>query len=557
MILEPKLTPDDIRKRVKAEMANISGRTLWLLTKSVFSICDCDDHPDCRSCKDRLNCLFSRGQYSKTEIAEKVQDILFLTNKLCTSIQAELGSKGTILIVPPIPALVVQEAAFRKHSDLHRMCNKYKCPCASDGVLFGLHIFYNILCDAWSSLATEWLLPFGKQSLFREFQASYRGRNLVSIKNDESYGHIEQDWTTMLKVLFQMAFEGSLSVGSEAHLDSSSELSSLPSGSASDQTSQEVLEDKKDDKAECDTDKLGNSERDLKKKNQKNRFEHCVIVGTSSFFTYFKELVEDMSVSFLEESMDMDDEGVEVIKKAKDKYPKNSIWLIVRGVSEIAELTDVSPKCKAEKCFDPLYVFIMKNSVHGHPDFQNLSFSEMADKVLSQSQDFGVKVSEHLDEASVIFLSPIIPVAAYFGGNNSALSHEKLHEIADKDPNTPILVGSSKDWMSAVQELDRKWMQMILNNLGKDSPEYDIVRKLVKGLSNLLIFSTTPQKNPRLEKVQTIWGNNMRALISSFLGLKDSKKSAVTPPPSKSGIESTSSGENSYSLYFYYISNLQ
>lgn len=507
VLIESKLTHEKVEFLVKSEKEYSNGRTLWILTKSLYSICELDNHPDCKSCSDRLQYLFTRSQLSKTEIAEKVQDILYHTNKTCSSIQTDLGLNGTVLIVPPIPARIVQEAASRSHDELHRMCNMHGTPCASDVVLFRLHIFYNILCDAWSSLAIEWLLPFGKQSLFRDFQNALRGKNLVSIKNKEPHDYVEKGWLLIVNVLIQMALDGTLS--KDHDLPNLSNLKDLSAGML-------TLHHKEHVNAESDE----NSE-------QANKFEHCVIVGNSSFFTQLKEMLKGLPVSFLEKSMDLDEEGVNIIKAQKENYPENTVWLIIRGVSEIAELTDVSPRCEEAKCDDPLYVFVLKNDKDGNPDFKGLSISDMIEKVLTRVIEFSLTVSKHLHNSSEVFLAPIIPVSAYFGGINSALSHDKLHEYADKDPSIPVLAGSSKEWISSVLELDKQWLKMILDKVNQESTQYHVLQNQLKSSSNVLMFTNVPGKNTRLLEAQSAWGENLKAIISSLLSQEKKKTGKV------------------------------
>ncbi|KAK7067402.1 hypothetical protein SK128_004236, partial [Halocaridina rubra] len=494
VIIKEQLTAEIILHLVRNHDRQDSESTLWILTTGIYAVCECQNDPHCKSCSKPLKCIHQCDNIqSEAKIATEVQDILFDSNKVCMAIQDELGKSGKIIIVPPIPATIVQESLFRDHKMLHRLCERYNTTCATDRVLFQLHIFFNILCDAWTSLACEWL-PQGQQFLFQSFQDSYRGKNLVSIKNEDSYDHVESGWLTMMRAVIMRL----LNIDDVQKIFSTSDEPSCTAPH--------------DNKISVSTVKCVSSFF--------SPFSHCVVIGSSAFLSNLHGAFQNMPVSFLARGLDLDRSGLDILNEEKRNYPENTLYIFVRGVSEIAESIETAPKCKEACCHDPLCVFVLKNKDNGNPEYRKLSNENMMKKVVQNAVNFAESASSSLCASSSVFLSPVIPVGAYFGGLNSSLTHSQLHDLADKDPYTPILSGTSKEWLLAVEDLEEKWMRMIMDTIDEESSHYKALKEHFDEEIRLLFFTTNVGIDSRLVAAQERWAKTLHKLVTVLLGLE-------------------------------------
>lgn len=133
-----------------------------------------------------------------------VRLMLYLSKQMKEAVQRKLGSRGVVVLVPPVPATVVEEESFPVHDDLHKICEINNWYCTPSKILNCLYAVFNAYCNALH--IDEDLINCGMSpQVIMQYREALNGRNLVPVMDFQDYTYVSKAWIVMMKVIIQMA----------------------------------------------------------------------------------------------------------------------------------------------------------------------------------------------------------------------------------------------------------------------------------------------------------------------------------------------------------------
>ncbi|XP_068210841.1 uncharacterized protein [Palaemon carinicauda] len=462
--------------------------TLLIVISSIFSLLGgcATPYAKCKSCKLPLKFL---GCPQKLDSS----DLIKLSNTIFQTVQEVLGHEYVTILAPPIPSTVAVVDHFVSHIRLHMETRKARLPVTDYSRFLQLEVLYSEFSSLGTCIACT------------QISGLVNGKPFESLKKSDA---------PSLKILRK---EDTTHTKLDIWFSSMQNLLSMILGPADSHT---VLDDDI-----CDSD----DETEL-------NFSKIVVLGTKAFTKGLQNLVRDMNVVFIDENVSLDDDGMNFLKEQSCKSQDKTLWVILSGVSEVAEPLDEGyPECNLFSCNQSLPAFVYKNHGLGDPDFKGLSSQEVVTRVMKQATDFAAAATHALNEDSAIFLAPMTPLYAAWGGNGSFLCrevsfayHEDSHKLFNLNPNIPVLCGTKEDWLQITNNLEGKWLKVIMDSFYEKKCVYDILKRYIEEKPRLLRFVKSEDLDT-MENAEFVWSSMMADLFRYFLlGIKANQTNSAS-----------------------------
>lgn len=132
--------------------------------------------------------------------------MLHHSQKMKESVQRKLGSHGVVVLVPPIPASVIEEESFPVHSDLHKVCEMSNGYCTPSKILNCLYAIFNAYCNGLH-IDEDFINCGMSPHVIMQYREALNGRNLVPVMDLKDYSYVTRAWIVMVKVVIQLALK--------------------------------------------------------------------------------------------------------------------------------------------------------------------------------------------------------------------------------------------------------------------------------------------------------------------------------------------------------------
>ncbi|XP_064092448.1 uncharacterized protein LOC135205603 isoform X2 [Macrobrachium nipponense] len=467
------LSPEALVEEVKRNKEKFPQKSLWILVCGIYDIAGVSQHPDCQQCNFVLKQLITTDVscLPLESVAYHLQDKTSRFNKVHQKIQRMLEPNGVFILSPPIPLLIAVEEAFHNHPTLHRACRLNYSFCATVKTVQALYVSYNMFCDVWTKLACEWMSSLLPDEIFQNFRTSNRNLNLVGVT--EIREHVlnpKHSWAKMMRELMNV-------------------VSSIP----------------------FPTKTVSIKKSQMKKDGM---FKRAVVIGNVKYLDNLKQLTSSFPISFIDEDVYFDEDGMNLLKEQQASWPPNTICIILTGVSCIAEALETGPKCIRASCDTPLPVFVPKNHPEGSSEYYGMNTEEMVNHIVNTAFEFAQNTIDFLKDGSALFLAPIMPLRAVWGGKQSKLSHDALHKLVESD-SVPVFGASQNEWLKCTQALEDKWIQMTMENLDPISEAYSLYEEYLKEKTDILQYIV--DSSDRTDNFRNTWSNLVCNILKDFL----------------------------------------
>ncbi|XP_068210826.1 uncharacterized protein [Palaemon carinicauda] len=496
VIYEDSLSSGTLLHIIQKHRKDYGKNTLWILLAGIYTFIDDERAASCRNCKDPLRIIVkSSGNTTetKTSIIDYVMD---LCRQTCDSVQKELGSESFITFVPPLPGLLAVTDHYKVHKKLHVAAEGFSLV-ATKMTYEKVRKKFNIFCKEWINRACDRNKPWLNVAALREYRDSGEA-NLFSVLAQERYDTRLKRWFETMEKFINLALE--------TPFPTAKILGKLTSS-------------RRDSKVEVPMEEPDSTEK----------FTKAVVVGNTSFTKDLQNLTKHLNIEHLNENIDFDEDGLAFLNELQKKYPCRTLWVILSGVSEVAEMDDSGPpKCKILNCADPIPVFVTKNDkTGGDPDFKDMKINQMVDIIVRDAFSFATQVTNNLKEESGIFLAPIMPLCAIWSGHATSHSHDAIHRMYKRDPYVPHFVGMASTWIKSAKDLEIKWLDKIIGSLKRDSYPYELLKKYRNERPPVLEY-VEDVTLPKVKEVQKIWSKMMAGMLEHYL-VGCETKSAMKP----------------------------
>ena len=475
MVTEEDLSAESLSELIKKNKSNYPKHSLWVLVTGICSVARSFAHPGCHQCNFILRRLASKEEFGTLieDIAEHLRLMISICNKMHMKIQQILESDGAFIIAPPIPLLVALEESFYNHPGLHRTCRLNYALCATSQTLQMLHVSYNMYCDVWTRNACKLMKSIFPSERFEIFNKTTQNKNIIPVKEIKQVPtNPKHKWTKLMADMMELAY-----------------ATPFPS---------RIMKEKKMDIQE------GGS------------FSRAVVIGNIKNTGNLKELTSAFPVSFVDADVDFDEDGIQVIKEEQEKWPSNTICIILTGLSSIAEASGSGPKCLRASCSDPLPVFVPKNHPEGDPDYQGKSDEEMANTFVDNAFNFAKNAIDFMKDGSALFLAPVMPLSAVWAGRQCKLSHDTVHRIVE-NKSLPTFGAGQTEWVKCAKSFEERWLHMTMGNLEPDSRVYTLYKTYLNEKPEILQYITDADDNSKDESFRSVWCQLVLDILKDFL----------------------------------------
>ncbi|XP_064092672.1 uncharacterized protein LOC135205686 [Macrobrachium nipponense] len=462
---------EKLKRLIEIHKKRYAMDTLWIIVSGIFTLVDSENYIMCSSCKHPLNFLKGRKSFDSVSFIDYASSV-------CVNTQKILGHGSEIIIVPPIPASVAVVENYSSHEELHSKTSEVCVPVTNCETYLNLKGSYNKFCHLWTQLACNQISHWFKNKPFESLRDSgYSSFRIFSSR--QGLNTVLDKWYSAMQNFLSLA------------LCPPQESESTTEGS----------------------------------------YEKIVVLGSTTFTKKLQDLAYNMNVTFVDENVSLDDDGVIFLSKLECTHPGKTLWVILAGVSEVSELLDEGyPECNLFSCTRSLPAFVYKNHTLGDPAYKNMSYLEVVTAVIKQVNDFAVAATEVLSEDSCVFLAPITPLIAAWGGKGSFLGqeessicHANSHRIFKQNPNIPLLCGDVEVWKQMTKELEGQWLKLLMDSLLTDKVLYDLMQKYVKMKPQVLKFVES-ESFDEADEIQDVWSVLMVNIFRYFLGVKKANK---------------------------------
>ncbi|XP_063615435.1 uncharacterized protein LOC134788473, partial [Penaeus indicus] len=194
--------PDIISRNVNEQTKN----SLWILALGIYDFVEFEPCSSCKRCFTPMSSLTFRECKNSKRMKDVVRIMLHLSQKMKESVQRKLGSHGVVVVVPPIPATVIEEESFPVHSDLHKVCEMSNGYCTPSKILNCLYAIFNAYCNALH-IDEDFINCGMSPHVIMQYREALNGRNLVPVMDLKDYSYVTKAWIVMMKVIIQMALK--------------------------------------------------------------------------------------------------------------------------------------------------------------------------------------------------------------------------------------------------------------------------------------------------------------------------------------------------------------
>ncbi|XP_068211219.1 uncharacterized protein [Palaemon carinicauda] len=506
------LSPESLVDFVKNNKEKYPQNSLWILVCGIHDVAEVIQYPDCHQCNFVLKQYITTEAYSLPieSVANQVQNTINRISKAYQKVQKILEPHGVFILSPPIPLLIAVEEAFHNHPTLHRACRLNYSPVANVKTVHSLYVSYNMFCDAWTKVACEWMKSLLPDEVFQNYRIASRNMNLIGVTEVMQHKlNPKQSWAVMMRKMMNV-------------------VSSVPFPTTT--ISTKKIQSKKG-----------------------GMFKRAVILGNVKYLENLKQQTTSFPVSFIDEDVYFDEDGMNLLKEEQEKWPPNTICIILTGVSCIAEPVESGPKCVRASCEAPLPAFVPKNHPEGCSDYYGMSTDEMMNNIVSHAFKFAQNAIDFLKDGSALFLAPIMPLRAVWGGKQSKLSHDALHKLVDKE-SVPVFGSTQNGWLKCTQALEDKWIQMTMENLDPSSEAYSLYEEYLKEKTDILQFIS--DASDMSDDFRSTWSNLVYNILKDFLySHQDQEEIEVVPSEYSDLLEEANSYYSEELFYGSYKQN--
>ncbi|XP_066970194.1 uncharacterized protein [Macrobrachium rosenbergii] len=402
VICDDFLSIETVVDVIQKNKEDVGNNGLWLLVAGIFDLVTKEPDKRCKHCEVPITHICPLWNLEHDDYRCVIDEILQVTDNCVRVSQATLGFSGVVALAIPMPALIVKSGDL-SHKQLHWY--------AGQGSTFVTEQYYHVLdnmynefCSKWITLACWKLQKFLDASVIETFKVESSSKYV----NCSSVSH---EWYSVMNNFFTLVLN-----------------SYYP---------KETLN---------------------KWLAVRSMFDQVIVVGHTKHTRLLQSLVHEMPVTFYEETMDFDEVGLTVMNHLMEKWPTRTLWCVVTGVTAIAyPVKNAQSKCSVAtpKCRSPLPVFVSKNYT-----LRDVTDSQLVKTVVKSAFDFVSKAAKKIGIGSALFVAPIIPQQAVCADMNSQESHSSLHQIFERDPTIPFLVGSPSCWVYNALNFAEKWLTL-------------------------------------------------------------------------------------------------
>ncbi|XP_047492474.1 uncharacterized protein LOC125041504 [Penaeus chinensis] len=194
--------PDIVSRNVNEQTKN----SLWILALGIYDFVAFEPCSSCKRCFTPMSSLAFRECKNSKRMKDVVKIMLHLSQKMKESVQRKLGNHGIVVVVPPIPATVIEEESFPVHSDLHKVCEMSNGYCTPSKILNCLYAIFNAYCNALH-IDEDFINCGMSPHVIMQYREALNGRNLVPVMDLKDYSYVTKAWIVMMKVIIQMALK--------------------------------------------------------------------------------------------------------------------------------------------------------------------------------------------------------------------------------------------------------------------------------------------------------------------------------------------------------------
>ena len=500
-----KLTTQTLSSTIRACKKESGLDTLYILISGIHTVVDHQPQKGCDSCRNRLKKIIKPSSSSCAE------DLVQTADAMCAQVEKDLDSGSRIAMVPPLPANIADSDYHVDHRKLHNAALDQKL-CADTATISAVEEYYNNFCKVWTETACGRIRPWGKINNLQNYGRNTKTNVIRTTEKITPFTDAVKKWTYTLTNFIRRVLDSP-----------TSDQENVESETKKEDENRSKKEDESKSKKEVE------SKKDKKKYNKTSsdeKFEEVVIIGNTEFTSQLQELTKDLKVVHVNENIDFDEEGISVIKKLQKKHTTKTLWIVLSGVSEVAEaIEEGPPKCRILNCKNPLLAYVTKNDKLGDPDYKDMSVDEMVEAAVKVAFDFAVLATDKLKDASDLFLAPIMPLRAIWAGHATSHSHDALHRMFKCNPNVPhFMGGSSMMWINSAKALESVWLSRIMEILNPDSVPYMLMKEYME--EKPPIFGYVEDVTlPEVHQVQEKWAKLMSGIIRYYLhGSSDSQE---------------------------------
>ncbi|XP_064092432.1 uncharacterized protein LOC135205593 [Macrobrachium nipponense] len=402
VICDDFLSIETVVDVIQKNKEDVGNNGLWLLVAGIFDLVTKELDKRCKHCEVPITHICPLWNLEHDNYDCVIDEILQASDNCVRVCQATLGFSGVVALAMPLPALIVKSGDL-SHKQLHWF--------AAQGSIFvteqNYHILdnmYNKFCNKWITLACWKLQKFLDASVIETFK-------MESSSKYVSCSSVSSEWYSVMNNFFTLV------------LNSYYPKETLHRWLA-----------------------------------VRSMFDQVIVVGHTSHTRLLQSLVHEMPVTFYEETMDFDEKGLTQMNHLMEKWPTRTLWCVVIGVTAIAcPMKNADSKCSVAtpKCRSPLPVFVSKNHA-----LQDVADSQLVKTVVKSAFDFVSRTAKKMGIGSAFFVAPIIPQQVVCADMNSQESHSSLHQIFERDPTIPFLVGSPSCWVYNAFNFAEKWLTL-------------------------------------------------------------------------------------------------
>lgn len=509
VITEDNLSFKDVPEVISRSWNKRTKKALWLLPLGIYSHVEFHPNYDCERyrCLCQLTSISYEGntEPSKEDMVYRISDMISQAKLLRESVQQELGPKSLVMLVPLMPAAVVEQDAFQDHHALHSAISKNCTYSSNSADLCVLHTIYNNLCNYWSSVVSEPMENY-LSSVMVKFMNMNQGKNFTCIQSDNSYSFVFKPWLNMMKSVITLALTY-CPKGTSGHPRNVKDLipnHTVPSTCAVPVNLTQQI--------------IGSSFKEVGQNQARPLFQQIVVLGNRDFPTGLKELSRHLPIHFEYKNISFDDIGMNTILKCQKKWQYQTLWFIMSDFSYVITPAEYGPKCAMFKCQEPLKVFSLQTCID-YPRYTSNILKSKADNAVHFVKEFASTLTEHLEENSAVFLAPVSPSYVMWEDPSSLHSHEYLHKIVKTAPDIPVVTGQKEDWEEFCIHLKNKWIAMLKSSMSGHIEPMKVLNMYLKSESKILEF-VSPVPRARVSFTQDAWNEVIRGFLMYFANAK-------------------------------------
>lgn len=561
--------------------------SLWILTLGIYDFVEFEPCSSCKRCFTPMSSLTFRECKNSKRMKDVVRIMLHLSLKMKESLQRKLGKHGVVVLVPPIPATVIEEESFPVHSNLHKVCEMSNGYCTPSKILNCLYAIFNAYCNALH-IDEDFINCGMSPHVIMQYREALNGRNLVPVMDMKDYSYVTKAWIVMMKVIFQMALKITprklLSQGlidepcptpvteqGKPESDSSpmavsrpSELESLNHKSTSAST-----------KSPSELKKLVSSMELLEQDKSNCTLATAVLLDPSEHNNLNLKSAPKEDVKCLENersktnSTSKTSEQEEIGNKLKHNYSD----IIVIGSKHIfgqlenmeldlpihfieqriyfSDFNKVTIKEHQRKWpHHALWVLLVdlrsvlyiptlagpkcaaakcQNPVLCYDMKSSYSCSRVkkdVSTIINRAKDFISDAREYLGKGSSLVLAPIPPDSVIWAGVSSHCTHNYIHSVSEKQLNISFLIGQSQLWNMYSTALASEWISM-LEDLSLKSEQRAMLKKYHSERKIILHFIDIMKDISKDKGLLEDWNELLKNMLVCLMKVEDSEGTPV------------------------------